>query len=267
MVQINFAKREINCKIVYYGDSGVSLDIMERLPSLLPEDRRGELQAISIEGDRTFFIDFMSTRRVGGMATKFQLYSGHPQVYYNATRKLLLQGADGVLFVNNPHRGSHDQNLYMLDNLEENLREFGLELDEMPLVFQWCRSDHFAVDDPIPVEQLERDLNARGAPTFESDPAQGEGLLAPIHAVARLVLDKLQREYGLTANDPKTGKAGVPAPPPPPTPRASSPAAEEAWERDARAPLEAPPPERSFDVAGVPRRKGLLDRIKGWFGG
>ena len=128
MVQINFALREVNCKIVYYGPgmSGKTTNL-EIVHKKAPENNKGELTSIATEGDRTLFFDFMplDLGNVAGMRTKFQLYTVPGQVYYNSTRKLVLQGADGVIFVADSSRSKMKENIESWNNLEENLREYG----------------------------------------------------------------------------------------------------------------------------------------------
>ncbi|MBI3723721.1 GTPase, partial [bacterium] len=140
MVQINFAKREINCKLVYYGPglSGKTTNL-EVVHKKAPASKKGELTSIATEGDRTLFFDYMPLElgKVGGMNTKFQLYTVPGQVYYNATRKLVLQGADGVVFVADSQPDKMDENLESLQNLDDNLKEQGLDIRTLPLVLQW----------------------------------------------------------------------------------------------------------------------------------
>ena len=140
MVQINFAKREINCKLVYYGPglSGKTTNL-EVVHKKAPASKKGELTSIATEGDRTLFFDYMPLElgKVGGMNTKFQLYTVPGQVYYNATRKLVLQGADGVVFVADSQRDKLEENIESFTNLEENLREQGLDPKTIPMVLQW----------------------------------------------------------------------------------------------------------------------------------
>ena len=139
MVQINFSLKEVNCKIVYYGPglSGKTTNL-EVVHQKAPQTSVGDLTSIATEGDRTLFFDFLPLNlgQVAGMKTKFQIYTVPGQVYYNSTRKLVLRGADGVVFVADSKRGKMDENIESLKNLEENLKEHGLSFDTFRLLSQ-----------------------------------------------------------------------------------------------------------------------------------
>jgi signal recognition particle receptor subunit beta len=207
MVQINFAKREINCKLVYYGPglSGKTTNL-EVVHKKAPASKKGELTSIATEGDRTLFFDYMPLElgKVGGMNTKFQLYTVPGQVYYNATRKLVLQGADGVVFVADSQPDKMDENLESFANLEENLREQGLDPKTIPMVLQWNKRD---LPNVLPCEELDKRMNKYGAPTFEAVAVTGDGVFPTLKKLAQIVLEKLNREYGLQ-NDSAGGAAG-----------------------------------------------------------
>lgn len=202
MVQINFAKREINCKLVYYGPglSGKTTNL-EVVHKKAPASKKGELTSIATEGDRTLFFDYMPLElgKVGGMNTKFQLYTVPGQVYYNATRKLVLQGADGVVFVADSQPDKMDENLESFQNLEENLREQGLDPKTIPMVLQWNKRD---LPNILPVEELDKRMNKYGAPTFEAVAVTGDGVFPTLKKLAQIVLEKLNREYGLQNDGP-----------------------------------------------------------------
>ncbi len=187
MVQINFARKEVNCKIVYYGCglSGKTTNL-EIVHEKAPGDRKGELTSIATEGDRTLFFDFMplDLGKVGGMSTKFQLYTVPGQVYYNATRKLVLQGADGIVFVADSQR----------DKLEENLRDNGLDIRKIPLVIQYNKRD---LPNVMSVEELEEKINIYDAPSFEAVAITGEGVFPTLKKLSAMVLAKLNKEYGV----------------------------------------------------------------------
>lgn len=206
MVQINFAKREINCKLVYYGPglSGKTTNL-EVVHKKAPASKKGELTSIATEGDRTLFFDYMPLElgKVGGMNTKFQLYTVPGQVYYNATRKLVLQGADGVVFVADSQPDKMDENIESFQNLEENLREQGLQPETIPMVLQWNKRDLPNVED---VGVLDQKLNKYSSPTFEAVAVTGEGVFPTLKKLAQMVLEKLNKEYGL--NPDKKGGAG-----------------------------------------------------------
>lgn len=231
MVQINFAAREINCKIVYYGPglSGKTTNL-EMIHAKIPASHRGELTSIATEGDRTLFFDFMplDLGKIGGMTTRFQLYTVPGQVYYNATRKLVLQGVDGIIFVADSQQGKMQENIDSLRNLEENLAEYGLDLASIPHVMQYNKRD---LPNVVPVEEMNRVLNKFNAPHFEAVAITGEGVFPTLKKCAELVLANLQRQYGermaapagrvpvvAAVSKPKPPVEPKPAPPPPPKP-------------------------------------------------
>lgn len=219
MVQINFAKREINCKLVYYGPglSGKTTNL-EVVHKKAPASKKGELTSIATEGDRTLFFDYMPLElgKVGGMNTKFQLYTVPGQVYYNATRKLVLQGADGVVFVADSQPEKIEENIESFQNLEDNLKEQGLKLSELPLVVQWNKRD---LPNAVPTDQLSAQVNKYNSPTFEAVAVTGEGVFPTLKKLAQMVLEKLNREYGLQNNSqtkaaqPQTAKRQANGPP------------------------------------------------------
>ena len=186
-VQINFGARTVSCKIVYYGPglSGKTTNI-QKIHELMPDDRRGELTSIKTEGDRTLFFDFMSLDlgKIAGMKTRFQLYTVPGQVYYNATRKLVLQGADGVVFVADSGADRMAENIESWQNLQENLAENNLSLDHLPVVLQWNKRD---LAETLSTEDLDAKLNTIDAPTFESVATTGEGVLETLKSVCAIV--------------------------------------------------------------------------------
>lgn len=195
MVQINFAKKEVSCKVVYYGPglSGKTTNL-EIIYKKAPEGNKGKMTSVATEGDRTLFFDFLplDIGKVGGMNTKFQLYTVPGQVYYNSTRKLVLQGVDGVIFVANSQKGMMDENIESLKNLEENLREQGIKISEIPLVIQYNKRD---LPDAIPVAEMEAKLNALKAPTCEASAFKGEGVFPTLKLTAAIVLERLNKKY------------------------------------------------------------------------
>ncbi|MCW8139432.1 MAG: GTPase domain-containing protein, partial [Planctomycetota bacterium] len=240
MVQINFAKREINCKLVYYGPglSGKTTNL-EVVHKKAPASKKGELTSIATEGDRTLFFDYMPLElgKVGGMNTKFQLYTVPGQVYYNATRTLVLQGADGVVFVADSQPDKMDENLESFQNLEENLREQGLDPKTIPMVLQWNKRDLPNVLSP---EELDAKMNKYGAPTFEAVAVTGDGVFPTLKKLAQIVLEKLNREYGLQNDGPGGGGAAA-AKEPAKEPAKAAPAAASAPPKKDK-PVEAPKP-------------------------
>ena len=196
-MQINLGSKRIHCKIVYYGPGycGKTTNI-QRVHDQMPVERRSDLTSIATEGDRTLFFDFMSLDlgQVMGMDTCFQLYTVPGQVYYNATRKLVLQGVDGLVFVADSSPDRMDANAESWHNLEENLKEYGLSLQELPIVIQFNKRD---VSGALPVEELNRRINSIGAPTFEAVASQGEGVLPTLKGVCSTVLKSINRRVGL----------------------------------------------------------------------
>ncbi|MBL8692862.1 MAG: GTPase domain-containing protein [Planctomycetes bacterium] len=207
MVQINFAMKEVNCKVVYYGPgmSGKTTNL-EIVHKKAPEQHRGELTSISTDGDRTLFFDFMplDLGTIAGMRTKFQLYTVPGQVYYNSTRKLVLQGVDGVIFVADSDPSKMQENLESLANLEENLREYGKELKNLPHVLQWNKRD---LPGAAPLAELQAKLNRYGAPSFEAVARTGEGVFPTLKALAASVLESLNRRDQAPAAAARTAAA------------------------------------------------------------
>jgi signal recognition particle receptor subunit beta len=196
MVQINFAQKSVTVKIVYYGPgmSGKTTNL-EIVHQRAPESNKGDLTSISTDGDRTLFFDFMplDLGTVGGMRTQFQIYTVPGQVYYNSTRKLVLQGVDGVIFVADSSASMVEENLESLRNLEENLAEYGKNIDEIPIIIQYNKRD---LPDALPVEQLDATLNRWGAPTFEAIANTGQGVFPTLKALAARVLDTIHEQTG-----------------------------------------------------------------------
>ncbi|MBK8978673.1 MAG: GTPase [Planctomycetes bacterium] len=193
MVQINFALKEVNCKIVFYGPgmSGKTTNL-EIVHQKAPEENKGELTSISTDGDRTLFFDFMplDLGNVAGMRTKFQLYTVPGQVYYNSTRKLVLQGVDGVIFVADSDAEKLQENIESYENLIENLAEYGKDIRELPHVIQYNKRDH---PNAMPVDELDRTLNRFGVPTFEAVAVTGEGVFPTLKVLAGMVLESIDR--------------------------------------------------------------------------
>ncbi len=215
MVQINFAQKTVNVKVVFYGPgmSGKTTNL-EVVHQRAPETNRGELTSISTDGDRTLFFDYMplDLGMVAGMRTCFQLYTVPGQVYYNSTRKLVLQGVDGIIFVADSSASMLEQNLESLRNLEENLNEYGKSLATLPHVLQWNKRD---LPDAMPVSELERLLNHHKAPTFEAIASTGQGVFPTLKALAGNVLKNIMQESGgarLAGPSPAVSAASAAAP-------------------------------------------------------
>ena len=200
MVQINFAQKQVSAKIVYYGPgmSGKTTNL-EVVHQKAPDQNKGELTSISTDGDRTLFFDFMplDLGTVAGMRTSFQIYTVPGQVYYNSTRKLVLQGVDGVVFVADSSASMVQENLESLRNLEENLNEYGKSLATLPHVIQFNKRD---LPDALPLEELNRLLNPYGAPCFEAVASSGHGVFPTLKALAARVLEAIHATGAAPSN-------------------------------------------------------------------
>lgn len=195
MVQINFPQRQLTLKLVYYGPglSGKTTNL-EYVHRKSPEDKKGKLLSVAAGEDRTLFFDFMALDigEVGGLNTKFQLYTVPGQVYYNSTRKLVLTGCDGVAFVADSRRDALADNLESYRNLDENLKEQGLNIEGMPHVIQYNKRD---MPDIMSVEELNAAINRLKVPTFEACAAKGEGVYPTLKTLIKLVLEDLRAKH------------------------------------------------------------------------
>jgi signal recognition particle receptor subunit beta len=164
------------------------------------------LLSLATEGDRTIFFDFLplQVKEVQGMGVRFQLYTVPGQVFYAATRRLVLNGADGVVFVADSQRAALDSNLHSFESLRENLAEMGIDIEKFPLVLQYNKRD---LPDILPVETLRRELNPFGAPEFETNAATGVGILEALKEISGLVIRALWNELPKSAKAP-TGSGG-----------------------------------------------------------
>ena len=190
MAVINYAQKVINFKVVYYGPglAGKTANL-QHIHNRLPDGSKGKLISLAAGDDRTLFFDFLpvSALTVRGFTAKFQLYTVPGQVYYNMTRKLVLRGADGMVFVADSQWDRLPENVESFRNLEENLREYKTSLDEMPYVIQYNKRD---LSNIAPLEYMEFLLNrrARRVPSFEAMAVNGDGVFETLNAVSRMVL-------------------------------------------------------------------------------
>src|SRR5262250_570851 len=187
---INYAKREISFKIVYYGAGVVGKTAnLQYIHQWLPDANRGNLISLATGDERTLFFDFLpvSAVSVRSFTAKFQLYTVPGQVYYNMTRKLVLRGVDGLVFVADSQWDRLRDNVESFRNLEENLREYNYNLDEMPCVIQYNKRD---LPNAAPLEYMEYMLNRRGrqVPFFEAVAVNGDGVFDTLNTVSRMVL-------------------------------------------------------------------------------
>jgi len=190
---VNFTTREITCKIVYYGPgrSGKTTNL-HYVYARVPETRRGRMVSLATQTDRTLFFDFLpiDLGQISGFSTRFQLYTVPGQVYYNATRRLVLQGADGVVFVGDSQARQLDENVESLQNLQSNLIEHGIDVRTMPLVMQYNKQD-LPPELILRQEDLDDALNFRSVPSFAADALHGRGVFETLKAISELVLKKL----------------------------------------------------------------------------
>ena len=193
MTFINYASREINCKIVYYGPGlcGKTTNLQYIYDSTAPQ-AKGKLISLATETDRTLFFDFMPLElgTVRGFKTRFHLYTVPGQVYYDASRKLILKGVDGVVFVADSQEERMDANIESLYNLEENLDSQGYDLSNIPYVLQLNKRD---LPNVIPTEELTGELQRQGEPIFEAVATNGTGVFDKLKAVAKQVLTELRK--------------------------------------------------------------------------
>ncbi|MBP7860756.1 GTPase domain-containing protein [bacterium] len=192
MALVNYAAREINCKIVYYGTGlGGKTTNLKYIHSQLAPTTRGELISLATETERTLFFDFLplDLGSVQGFKTRFSLYTVPGQVEYNASRKLILNGVDGVIFVADSDAMRSKDNGESLQNMVENLAEYSLTLDSIPWVLQYNKRD---LANAMPIERMEREMNSRQVPSFEAVASEGLGVFATLKAISKLILNRLQ---------------------------------------------------------------------------
>ncbi|OGP86562.1 MAG: gliding-motility protein MglA [Deltaproteobacteria bacterium RBG_13_65_10] len=191
---INYSSREINCKIVYYGPGlcGKTTNLQYVYNKTNP-DARGKMISLATETERTLFFDFLplSLGDIRGFRTRFHLYTVPGQVFYDASRKLILKGVDGVVFVADSQEERYEANLESIENLRTNLKEQGYDLDRIPFVIQYNKRD---LESAMPTEELRRAVNPTGnVPDFEAIARTGKGVFDTLKSIARLVLIELKK--------------------------------------------------------------------------
>jgi len=190
---INYSSREINCKIVYYGPGlcGKTTNL-QHIYSKTNPDLKGKMISLATETERTLFFDFLplALGQIRGFKTRFHLYTVPGQVFYDASRKLILKGVDGVVFVADSQIERMEANLESVDNLKVNLREQGYELEKMPFVIQHNKRD---LPNAAPLDEMRRQINTLGVPDFEACATTGQGVFETLKAVAKSVLSDLKR--------------------------------------------------------------------------
>jgi mutual gliding-motility protein MglA len=191
MSMINYASREINCKLVYYGPGlGGKTTNLEYVYNKVNPETRGKLISLATEQERTLFFDFLPVDlgSIRGFKTRFHLYTVPGQVYYNASRRLILKGVDGLVFVADSQAERMDANIAALENLYENLSDYGYDPYQLPIVLQWNKRD---LPNAVPVDELRRQLNPMGLPEHEAVAVNGVGVFDTLKAVSKLVLKAL----------------------------------------------------------------------------
>lgn len=190
---INYASREINCKIVYYGPGlcGKTTNL-QHIYAMTAPDAKGKMISLATETERTLFFDFLplALGEIRGFKTRFHLYTVPGQVFYDASRKLILKGVDGIIFVADSQEERLDANIESLENLRENLTEQGYDLDKLPYVIQYNKRD---LPGALPIEVLRKHLNPTNVQDFEACAATGDGVFETLKAVAKLILVDLKK--------------------------------------------------------------------------
>ena len=188
---INFAAKEINCKIVYYGAGlGGKTTNLEKVYEMTPN--KGKMISLATESDRTLFFDFLplDLGTVRGFKTRFHLYTVPGQVFYDASRKLILRGVDGVIFVADSQEERMDANYEALENLQENLKDHGYDLMKVPYILQLNKRD---LPNVLSVEELKKELCRKDEPVIEAVAYKGVGIFETLKEVSRLVLAELRK--------------------------------------------------------------------------
>ncbi len=193
MALVNHTTREINAKIVYYGPGlcGKTTNIHLIYHRIAP-GQRGKLISLATETDRTLFFDFLPVElgTIKNYKVRFHLYTVPGQVFYNATRKLVLKGADGVIFVADSQRTMIDANVESLSNLRDNFADQGVDLNDFPMVIQYNKRD---LPDVLSIDELNTALNQRNLPFYDAVATTGEGVLKTFTAISKLVLQDMQK--------------------------------------------------------------------------
>jgi signal recognition particle receptor subunit beta len=209
MASINYAAREISVKIVYYGPglSGktTNLQVIHRK---VPPEYKSDMVSLATETDRTLFFDFLplDLGKIKGFSTKFQLYTVPGQVYYNATRKLVLRGVDGVVFVADSSPDKVQENLESFQNLEENLAEYGYKRESIPIILQYNKRD---LPNAMTIEELQHLINKYNLPWSEAVANKGKGVFDSLKLIGKIVIDFLNKKY---SRGPRTADQSTPTP-------------------------------------------------------
>jgi len=188
---INYSSREITFKIVFYGTGlGGKTTNLKVIYNKVSPDQKGKMISLATEMDRTLFFDFlpMDIGSVKGFKTKFQLYTVPGQIYYNASRKLILKGVDGIVFVADSQVERFEDNIESMDNLLENLQEHNLKIEDIPFVLQYNKRD---LPNISSLDDLQKSINPWNVPYFEAVATQGIGVFETLKAVSKMILQRL----------------------------------------------------------------------------
>jgi hypothetical protein len=190
---INYSSREINCKIVFYGPGlcGKTTNLHWIYKKTNP-DSKGKMISLATETERTLFFDFLplSLGEIRGFKTRFHLYTVPGQVFYDASRKLILKGVDGVVFVADSQIERMEANIESIENLRVNVAEQGYDLNKTPFIIQYNKRD---LPNIVPVEEMRMILNQRSVPDFEAVATKGTGVFDTLKAIAKLVIMELKK--------------------------------------------------------------------------
>lgn len=212
MATFNFSTMQMTVKVVYYGPGlcGKTTNLQYIYNHTAPKSR-GEMVSLETKSDRTLFFDLLPLEvgTIAGFKTKIQLYTVPGQVFYNTTRKLVLKGVDGIVFVADSQRPMLPSNIESLANLETNLSELGISMDAVPLVLQYNKRD---LNDVCSLEELEGQLNQRGVPAVESSALTGQGVFETLRAISRHTLGALKRQLEEGPPRPVKQESGHPIP-------------------------------------------------------
>ncbi|MCL4469132.1 MAG: ADP-ribosylation factor-like protein [Deltaproteobacteria bacterium] len=190
---INYSSREINCKIVYYGPGlGGKTTNLQFIYDKMSPDTKGKLISLATETERTLFFDFLplALGDIRGFKTRFQLYTVPGQVFYDASRKLILRGVDGVVFVADSQIERMDANIESIENLKINLKENGYDFDKIPLVIQYNKRD---LPNAAELQEMKNTLNPKNAPDFEGVATKGIAVFETLKAIAKIVLVEMKK--------------------------------------------------------------------------
>lgn len=194
MALVNYGSKEITFKLVYYGTGlGGKTTNLKVIHSQLSPQTRGELVSLATETERTLFFDFMplDLGTINGFKAKISMYTVPGQEEYNKSRKLVLRGVDGIVFVADSSSTRSEENIASLKNMMDNLKEYNITLDDIPWVLQYNKRD---ITDAMPVERLEAELNKMNVPSFEAVAIEGKGVFATLKSITKLMLNRAKGE-------------------------------------------------------------------------